>query len=300
MRHRIVRGQSATIVTYPLLAPDVGFIPVAPSAATVRVGTPAVALPDSGAAATVDSFSATVHATGASEGATSIPLTANVTVVKGRRYLVTAAYGETFVVRAALSGTTDQLRTAQPIPMRLDGGSTIAGIAVSASITSAQANDVGSGVVVWSVTLAGQVYSYAEQLEVVRRIPRWELDADRLTALMPSIETLRERSDLALDETINAALEMELLPRLRSRGIVEENIISTEALVPAHVAAVAYHLAKNDPSRGIDARQALREELGGALDLALGDTLAWYDAPQTADPAPSQARGDFASMGYTR
>lgn len=223
--------------------------------------------------------------------------------VKNRRYLVTpGSTGEqgTFIVSCARSFTGTTMYLSQPLPMSIAGSSTVKGIAVLMTITTTQSATEGSGVVLWQVTIGGVDYSYKEQLDIVRRIPRWELDAEMLTKRLPMIETIRERSDVAFDETINAALQMELLPRLRSRGIREENIVSTTSLIPAHVAAVAYHLAKNDPSRPSDYRAELRQELAGAIDLALQDVTGWYDSPQTDDGSAGESPGTFSSIGYSR
>lgn len=243
---------------------------------------------------------ATTASSIASEGDTVIALAAPQPILEGARYLVTCVDGQ-LAVRAAQGGTTASLRCASPLPCDVPAGSTIEAMAVVVSMTDAETSMVGKGSLLVDVTMNGISHQWAEMFEVVTRIQSWALDADELTRRMPEVLALRDRSDVTMSETIDAALEEHLIPRLRAKKIREDRIVSTWALVPAHVAAVRVLLAASDPAT-TEARAAqLRADLDQALELALSDVDGWYDAPQVASvPAPADPGVSYAGSRYTR
>jgi hypothetical protein len=218
--------------------------------------------------------------------------------VRGRRYLLQLTTGELLVVRAALTGAT--LRLASQLPCAVAASSTIAGLRISRALTAGETATEGRALVEWTATIGGQTYAWAEEIEIVRRVPRWELDAALLEERWPEVLALRENNDLALDETIDGALEQELIPELRAKGVREQDIITTWPLVPAHVAACKLFVAMNDRATTKAIRDELRADMVLALKRALGDVDAWFDAPQTTDPQLGQVPKDFSSLSYSR
>lgn len=188
-------------------------------------------------------------------------------------------------------------------------GSELRGFQVSRALTALETADAGRGVIDWRI-LDGSNAVLAEWVEsftVAHRVPRWELDDDELQRRMPEVLALRDQNDVTLEETREAALEEELLPRLRAKrdqngnAIREERIESTWALVPAYVAAVRLHLANNDSSSTAERRAELRAELDAKVTLAMSDIDAWYTVPEIENPSPADAgSSDFASLRWGR
>lgn len=301
-RTLVQRGAIVGVVAYPLVRPSDALSLSQPTAATVAVRTPATTT--AAAACTRDTTSVTTI-TAALEGDTTLTLASAITQVRGYRYLVRSTTGEQFIVRCAASQTSATLRLASPIPMDLAVASTVFGIALSRALTALETATEGKGALDWTATIDSVAYAWSEEIEIVRRMPRWELDEDELIRRMPDVLALRERNDLALDELLGAALEDELLPRLRARkdssgeAMREANIVSTWALVPAHVAACALFLARAQ-TRTREDRDEARSELEAKIDLALADADAWYDAPQGDSVDVDQERANFSPMFYSR
>jgi len=296
-RQLVQRGQTQTLVTYPVVRPGEDFVLDQPSAATAAVETEAA---DTAAAACTRDTASTVVNIGASEGDTSITLLAAIAQVRGRRLLLRATSGEQFMVRCALTQTSATLNLSSPIPMALPQYTAVRGVAISRALTALETAQDGPAKVQWTATISGQVLEWTEAFEVVRRVPRWELDEDELTRRFPEVLALRERNDLALDELRDAALEEELLPRLRARKIREADIVSTWPLVPAHVAACALFLMRGNSKRTKEDRDEARSDLEQKIDLALADVDGWYDSSQDEEADVDDARADFTSLGYSR
>lgn len=299
-RQVVLMGSTDTLLSYPKLRPVDSFALEQPAAATAKVLSPGVPAPDV-QAATRDTLSAVVE-TDAVEGDRTLVVADAATWVRGRRYLLDLSTGEQLVVKAAAGGTGTTLRLASPLPCDVPATSTVKGFAVSVALTADDtALETQHALVQWTATIGGMALPWAEEFAIVRRMPRWELDAEELVKRLPDVLGDRSRDDVDLSETIEGALEEELLPRLRgARKIREEDIISTWPLVPAHVAAVALFLARNDSSKAEAYREELRVELEQKLDLAIADLDAWYDAPQEETPQPTAEREDFTGYGYTR
>ena len=295
-RQLIQKGSTDALLSYPLVRPVQGHTLGQCTAATAKVTTPAVGSPAS-QSATRDTVS-TATTADASEGATSLTVT-SAAWVRGRRYLLDLTTGEQLIIKAALTATSTTLRLATPLPCAVLTGSTIKGLAVSVALTATDTGTEGEAKVEWTATIGGIAYAWTEHFEIVRRVPRWELDSEELLRRLPEAAALRDRSDMAIDELIDTALEDELRPRLRARKIREADIISTWELVPAHVAAVVVVLAR-DPTRSREYRQECESVLEQKIALALQDVDAWYDAPQTSDASLAQERADFSPMTFTR
>lgn len=295
---RFVQHQSReTIRSYPRLRGAPLFDLAAPAAAFVTVTSNGYA--GATVAATFDATSTTVQGAH-SEGAEHITTAASVAWVRGKRYLVVAD-GHRFLVRCSRTVTGTTLYVGSPLPVDVASGSTVSGYEVSYSLPTAAVANVGPAIARWSVDLDGQSYEWAEEFQIVKRVPQWPLDADELCRRFPEILAQRDALDGDLEETIEAALEEELIPRLEARGIQQENIISQWSLVPVHVAAVRLFVARDDRSTSPERREELRKNLEEALQRALDDQRAWYDAPALSDPTPGgTSDGDFGSLRYSR
>lgn len=267
-----------------------------PSAGTARVVTPAL---DSGVAAcTVDDTSVTVM-TGA-EGAAAITLAASTAFVRGTRYLIVWDSAERLVVRSARTQTGTSQKLMSPLPFDVAGGQLI-GIELIRQLTVLETATEGRGLIHWTATIAGVAYAWTEEFEIVRRVPTWMLDDDELLRRFPEVLARRDASDVSLQETREAALEEELLPRLMAGGILPQNIISTWELVPAHVAAVRLFLSRDARDVSLEQRDEYRRDLEEKISLALKNPRGWYDAPQETDPSPgTDDGGRFGVLGYSR
>lgn len=299
-RQLVTKDSTQTLVSYAHVRPDESFVLTRPSAVAVVVTTPAEPTGTSGAA-TLDAVLNGVATTAdAEEGDTTLTVATSKAQVRGRRVVITTVTGEQFTVRLSRSVTSATIYLASPLPMDVDTGATFTELRVSRALSLDETAQEGPGTVTWTATIGGQPYVWTEEFEIVRRVPRWEADTDEIERRFPEILALRERNDLALDETRDAALEEELLPRLRAKGIREANIVSTWPLVPPLVAAMRLFLSINDKSDPASRREELRAELEQKLALALQDVDGWYDAPQTEAPDVDQARADFSTLRWTR
>lgn len=295
---RFVQLQSREILrSYPRLRGAPLFDLQSPAAASVTVSSNGYT--GTTTSATYDTTSATVQGAH-SEGGEHLTVAASTAWVRGKRYLVVAD-GHRFLVRCSRTVTGTTLSLGSPLPVDVASGSTVSGYEVSYQLPTAAVANVGAGIVRWSVDLDGQSYEWHDEFKVSRRIPQWPLDGDELTRRFPEILAQRDSLDGDLEETIEAALEEELLPRLEAKGIEQENIISSWSLIPAHVAAVRLFVARDSRSASPERREELRKNLEDVIQRALDDQRAWYDAPETSDPSPGgTSAGEYGSLRYSR
>lgn len=281
-------GQSATVLAYPRVSTGGPFVLAQPSAVTYRVGTPSVSMPSTYSAGSVDTLAATVSVA-ADEGDTDVAVSVSAgAFVKGRRYLITTASGEVLDVTARKSGAA--LKLAEPLPMALAVSDTVAGHAVTLSLTSTDTETAGEGRVQWKATIASIVYEWAQAFRVVRRLPVSVLTPTRLTQAYPIVHTLRARTDVDLEEVINAAWQHRVLRALNAKGIQEEDIISVDAIEAMHALACVLHLAMQRP----DLDGAYVERLHADYDSCVESTLSstwWYEDDQDGDTSPRDSDG---------
>lgn len=262
---RVLVGSTATILSYPRLVAD-GFITTGvPSSATARRVAPQS--PDdvnSYQAATVDSVSTTTQGT-TSEGADSISLAGSVSLVEGRRYLIVdATHGKRVVVQSSRTGSSSTLWLQEPLPTSIANGSTVSGIAVSVALTAAQTDDPGSGYVLFRATVDGVVREWDEPFRIVRRITSVALTPTELTQSYPVVRQIASSSDLTLEEAIQASWRMVMVPALAARGVLDEDVMTDDVLVPMHAAATVLHLARQwpaAPSEFVDRLAASYEQI---------------------------------------
>lgn len=246
---RVLVGSTDTILSYPRLTADGIVTTGVPSSATARRVTPQV--PDASTAyvaATVDSLSTTTQGAH-SEGDDSITLAGAVTIVAGRRYLITdASHGKAIVVVASRGGSLSELWLQEPLPCDIATGSTVKGIAVTVALDATQTAEPGAGYVLFRATVDGVVREWDEPFRVVRRITSVALTPTELTQSYPTIRQIASSSDLTLEEAIQASWRMVMVPALAARGILDEDVLTDDVLVPMHAAATLLHLARQWPA----------------------------------------------------
>lgn len=297
MRRFVQKDSQETIRSYPRLRGAPLFDLISASSATVTVSTPGYT--GTAVSATIEDVDVTTQGAH-SEGGEHLTVSDSTAWVRGRRYLVVAD-GHRFLVRCSRTVTGTTLSLGSPLPVDVPTGSPVTAYEVRYQLPAAATAAVGGGIVRWVVTLAGVAYEWADEIKIVRRIPQWPLDADELTRRFPEILAQRDSLDGDLEETIEAALEEELLPRLEAKGIEQENIISSWSLIPAHVAAVRLFVARDSRSASPERREELRKNLEDVIQRALDDQRAWYDAPETSDPSPGgTSAGEYGSLRYSR
>lgn len=246
---RVLVDSTATILSYPRLAVDGLVTTGVPSSATARRVAPQS--PDAATAyvaATVDSLSTTTQGA-TSEGADSIALAGAVSLVEGRRYLIVDAnHGKRIVVQASRGGSSSTLWLQEPLPTSIANGSTVSGIAVTVALSAAQTTEPGSGYVLFRATIDGVVREWDEPFRVVRRITSIALTPTELTQSYPTIRQIASSSDLTLEEAIQASWRMVMVPALSARGILDEDVLTDDVLVPMHASATVLHLARQWPA----------------------------------------------------
>jgi hypothetical protein len=273
--HRILLGTTQSIVSYPRVMRDGLIRPSGvPTSATARRVTPLV--PDEATAyvaATIDAVAVTVQGAHL-EGAESIALGTAATIVAGQRYLlIDANHGRYVVVEATNSGSTTTMWLAEPLICDIANNSLVRGIAVSVALTAAQTAEPGAGYVLFRATVDGYVTEWDEAFRVVRRITSIALTVTQLTHLYPVARKLSASADTTLEECIGAAWTASIQPWLAATGILDEDILTDDVLVPVHAAAVVLHLARQWPQ----AQQEYVDRLQANYEQAKETTKARID-----------------------
>lgn len=273
----IAQDTTPTIVVYPSK-------PMSLSTATVRVGTPAESMPDTGVAATVDT-STFLLASAAEAGDEVLQTDAtfgSADVVPGRQYGVLWDTGPGIVVEVVdFTEGGGALRLAQPLPCDIPVTAIVVGHAVSITLTAEQTASLGIGSAEWAITAATDFHGnliegllpFPSAFRVVKRQSHYDLTWSRLTRYMPDLEHQRPAYDDTGDETIEAAWLQHVVPALLARNILPGRINNQGVLVPAHVAAVRFLLMPDD--------EGAEREFYRKLDQALASRGFWYDEEET-------------------
>lgn len=285
---KILLGSTQTLLSYPRVGPGGEWMREVPASCEVRIGTPAVSLPSTYDAATVDSVDTTT--TAASEGDTSLTV-ASMTAVKGRRYLVGtlgAVTGAQYIeVESARAGalTSAAMQLAEPLPMAVPASSPVKGWAVSHPLTATETAQAGECLALWRAVIGGVSYEWSQAFRIVRRIPVSILTPTRLTQSWPVVRTMRSRQDLDLEEIIRVAWEHRILPWAAANSISEEDIVAVDALEPLHAIACVQQLVINNPAIQPELRAAVEDRWNQLRETTLA-RKDWYDVRQEADPPP--------------
>ncbi len=279
----ILKDSTQSVIGYPpQYARGLGKI----SAVTHQVRTPSTDF-TTAAAATYDTVDTTLSSA-AAEGATSVVVASATNITAGREYIIglNASANEPMVVRvASISGTTIYLD--EPLPYAAASADLFFGWQVSHALLAAETDTEGEGLVIWNATIGGETVTWEDQFRIVRQGVGYTLNATRLTELMPMVRPLQEPQDGTYEETIRAAWEMYLVPRLTGRGLRPQRIHSWSYLEPWHAMACAYHLVRNSRRADSDELERWKAELATAADDALGAVDFWYD-----DTGENEVRDD--------
>jgi len=251
---RVLVGSTQTVVSYPRIARDGVVRPsgVATLATARRVAPTDADEATAYVAATVEAVSTTTQGA-KQEGDESITLAIAQTIVAGNRYLlIDSVHGRSLVVEATNSGSTTTVYLAEPLLADVANGSAFKGIAVSVALTAAQTSDPGSGYVLFRATVDGVVIEWDEAFRVVRRITSIALTVTELTQIYPVARKLSSSSDTTLEESIEASWRAVMVPLLAAKGILDEDVITDDVLVPLHAIATVLHLARQWPQSDND------------------------------------------------
>lgn len=267
---RILRASTQTLTSYPRLHPS-DVILGQPSSVSVLLQTPAVQ-ETTYSAATADTLSTTTQGAH-QEGDDQLTLAASVPLVAGRRYLIELVSGRNIEVEAIEGGTTNQLYTVEPLPCAIANNSLVRGFAVTKALTAAQTDQVGDALALWRATVNGVVYEWSQSFRVVNKVTAPKLTPTRLAHAYPIITSLRDTNDIDYEATIESAWIHRVVPLLAARKILDEDVISDEALVPMHALACVLHLVEPDPRFATDYIERLRQQ----FDQSVETTFARID-----------------------
>lgn len=267
---RILRASTQTLVSYPRLYPA-ELVLGAPSSVSLLLQTPAVQ-DTVFSAASFDTLSTTTQGAH-QEGDTHITLAASVALVAGRRYLIQLATGRDIDVQALEGGTTNTLQLVEPLPCAIANNSAVRGFAVLRVLTTAQTDQVGDSLARWRATVAGNTYEWSDSFRIVNKVTSPRLTPTRLTHAYPLMSSLRDTNDIDYEAIIEAAWAHRVVPLLAARKILDEDVISDEALVPLHALACVLHIVEPDPRFSTDFIERLRV----AYDKAVETTFARVD-----------------------
>lgn len=260
---RIQRASTQTLVSYPRLHPD-NVLLGQPSSATVKLQTPAVQ-ETTYSAAVADALSTTTQGAH-QEGDDHVTLASSVALVAGRRYLIALASGRYIEVQALEGGTQNTLWTAEPLPCDIANGSAVRGFAVTKALTAAQTDQPGDALALFRATVNGGTYEWSESFRIVNKVTSPRLTPTRLTHAYPIMSSLRDTNDIDYEAVIDAAWDHRIVPLLAARKILDEDVISDEALVPLHALACVLHVVEPDPRFSADFIARMREAYDKTVD----------------------------------
>lgn len=286
---RIIKDSTETLSSYPPILAQATGTP------TVRIGTPAVSMPDAGSNATVDSFSTTLSA-GADAGDTEMTI-ASATTVRGRGYLVTPANGEVFAVTAAKSATGTTMYLEEPLPVAVPVNATVSGWRISIALTADQTAELGAAIAEWTAVLGGVTEVWAAPFRIVERAGDYTLNGDTLTRSSPYARHRKLDNDSNYSEAIDAAWRLFIRPALLGQKIRPEMILSQQELEPAHIAAVEHYLAQaleDDATK----REEMKRALADALATLWQSRELWVTDETEVIAAPDPAA--IPLYGFTR
>lgn len=209
--------------------------------------------------------------------------------VKGRKYLV-RHLDNTSIVVSAQTVTGNILYLAEPLERAVATSAVVSGFAITKALTTAQTDLVGNAVAILRAVVGGITYSWAHAFRIVRRLVVIPLTGDDLTAAYPVVHSMLPETQ-SLEEVINAAWQMRLLPKLAAKNVLEEDIVDAEVLRPLLALACLAHLVAQ--SRTADA--TWRDSINADFDRLVETTMSrrdWHDEPQDVDPplAPDPIR----------
>lgn len=246
-------GQSSpTIWTHPRVRFGVGGVTggltTAGAVASVSIGgteVPSADLTDQ------DTSQAEELTAAASEGDTTITVSAGLSCERGDQLTLDDDGDMTHVeVRAKPSSTTITL--AEPLPRDIANGAGVYLTRLGVTLASGWvAEDYAgqTGIAIFEATLSdaspeARKVRWEESFRIVRRVTTIALTPSLLTKLYPSVRGLRSTSDVDYEEAIEASWLAVIEPMLAAKGILHEDIITDDVIVPVHALATVLHLAR--------------------------------------------------------
>jgi hypothetical protein len=294
----ILRGQSATIVSYPRLQ-TLGLPLSAPTDPEYRFTTAATAWVDetsTWSTGTVDTLAETVSAA-ASEGDDYIDLTSATDVVVGRRYLL-ADVDHTQVV-SVKAKTATRVYLGEPLRTSVTAAAVLTGWAITAALTSGSTDLVGPAVVQFRCDIGAETVSWTESVRIARRLAVVPLTPDELVRVYPEIKSIHARQDETLEDLILSAWDHVLLPRVMRQGYYPEDIVNADVLRPALALACLLHVVRQ--SRAVDATYV--DRIMTDFDRLLENTTAsvlWHTEPQQLANVPREPSEDARNAARYR
>lgn len=274
---QIQRNEISTLIVYP--PPSIrGNI----TSCEVRIGTPAVQMPDAWSSATLSSLSTTLSAD-ATRGTKVVSVVSVSGAVEGRKILL----GNSHVAEIeSISGLN--LTLANPIPEDLGSGAVVKGLDIAVSISAEQAADAGNALALWKSD-NGDIWT--QTFQITHRQVSYQLDINLLRKLAPLSLRLLPSTDKDAKDAIDAAWENEIKSFLLSKGMKPENIISWDEISPWHAAAVVYHLLVN--LHGADEAQIARwfSTMAKQRANALDSRRLWYSEDDALSTQPDNPVG---------
>ena len=263
---QVHKDSNEVIVTYPPFEPAYLF---QPTEADVRIRTNAVPMPDEGSevACSIDTVDTSLQGP-AAPGDSSLTVASGSGIVRQRFYLIEDGANRYPVHVAEVSGTTVYL--SEPLADRIPNNTPLKGLAIiTPSLTADQTATAGrSNLAKFRATLDGVQREFDQWFEIVRQVFPITLSPTRLLR-RGEVRNLRRSTDVGLMDTIQAAWEDTLRPKLRASGILEETINTPTEIEPAHIEAVMLHLYRDS---GADEEKIADQE--SRLERCIADVKA--------------------------
>ncbi len=260
------------------------------TAASVRVQTPQIALPDTPSAATVDSASKTTN--GATvEGSTVFNLAAGGTdPAGGSKYIIDALNGTPRFTVTVSRFDSNKAYLKDPLPQTVPNNSTLTGYRVARTLTAQEVKQEGQAIARWLVTDAsGVAHVWDQPFLIVNTQTNYTLTSDSLMRAYPIAERLHAPSDDNMTELIETAWRDYLRPDLEAKQIRANQIKSWERLEAAHAAACVYHLILTDERQDPIYVETWRNTYAHQMDLLVAGREFWY---AETDPENSVGHAD--------
>lgn len=292
MEQRILLDSTDAMTTHPRVMRGDGFpvIGVPATGVTARVGTPAIAMPAALAATGVsERFSRTTTTNAAaSEGATSLSLSASLAMDAGDQWVIALSGGRKIVVTGAgVSAGSSTLLLREPLPLDVASGSTVTCTTILYTFTAAQTAMRGRGLAIFQATIDSRAYQWHEPFRIVRRYFNHTLTPTLLTQHWPFLRPMRDRQDVDFEELIRTAFDARIRPLLAARNIDEDDVINAAALEPLHALACAMQVIL--PNQTVDS--TVRESMERRWAADIETTFArndWWEATQQETPSIQQ------------
>jgi hypothetical protein len=292
MESRVLLGTTPTLAGYPRLRPSV-VVQGVPSAASCEVRTPGAVSPT--APCQVDTLQAEVLATALAHEPQLV--TEDAPWVLGRRYLVSYPDGRpTSTIEAAVGGTSGRLHLSRGLREEVPVGSVVRGFACLRTLTTTETASPGEASILWTATVDGATYQWAQLFRVVRRIPTALLTADRLARLYPQVVQMETPGDDP-EMVVTSAWDALMMPLLEAHGLFDDEAISDEALVPLHALACMLMLHDFDFRLDQTARDHLRRRWDSQVSQTFGRKgMATLDSRNELEPRTHGAGKDVSVM----